>query len=152
MRFGRRDQPIQALAPNGADDALADRIGLRAARRRLQHRDSESGHGFVEVIGEDAVAIVQQVMVSLLEADSLAQLLQRPSGRRMRRDVAMNQTTTAVLDNNEYLEQSERGGHDDQEVAGDDSLCVQAQEGRPPHVASWPARRARGQVLPYRSR
>jgi hypothetical protein len=31
----------------------------------------------------------------------------------MRRDVATNQTTNAVLDDNEYVEQAERGGHDE---------------------------------------
>ena len=41
-------------------------------------------------------------------------------------DVAMNQATTAVLDDNEYVEQSKRGGHDDQEITGNDPLGVQA--------------------------
>jgi hypothetical protein len=78
------------------------------------------------VRGKDAVAIVQQVLVSLPEADRFAQLLQGPTGGRMCGDVAMNQTTTAVLDDNEYVEQPKRGGHDDQEITGDDSLGVQA--------------------------
>jgi len=36
-------------------------------------------------------------------------------------DVAMNEATTAVLDDNEYVEAPKRGGHDDQEITGDDS-------------------------------
>lgn len=41
-------------------------------------------------------------------------------------DVALNQATTAMLDDNEYVEQPKRGGHDDQEITGNDSLGVQA--------------------------
>ena len=33
----------------------------------------------------------------------------------------MNEATTAVLDDNEYVEQPESCGHDDQEITGDDS-------------------------------
>src|ERR1022692_1305714 len=70
----------------------------------------------------------------------------------MRVDIAMNQATTAVLDHNEYVEHPERGGHDDQEITGDDSLGVQAQECRPPQVASWPARWATGKIFPHCAR
>ena len=98
MRLGNADQPIQALAPNRADDSFADRIGFRTTRRRLQHLDAKSAHRFVE----------------------------------MRGDVAVNQATSAVLDDDEYIEQPERGGHDDHKITGYDSLGVQTQECRPP--------------------
>ena len=59
LRFGQWYEPIETLAPNGADDSLADRIGFRAARWRLQPLDAKSAHGFVEMRGKDAVAIMQ---------------------------------------------------------------------------------------------
>ena len=65
--------------------------------------------------------------------------MQGPGGSRMCSDVVMNQATTAVLDDHEYVEQPKRGSDDDHEITGNDSLCVQAQERRPPQVASWPA-------------
>ena len=43
--------------------------------------------------------------------DGLAQLLQCPGGRRMCGDVEVNQATTAVLDDDEYVEHPERGGY-----------------------------------------
>jgi hypothetical protein len=52
---------------------------------------------------EDAVAIVNQEFVPVLVPDGLTQLLQRPGGTRMRRDVAMDQTTAAMLDHHEHL-------------------------------------------------
>ena len=76
--------------------------------------------------GEDTVAIVKQVFVSLPEPDGLAQLLQRPGRTRMGGDVAMDQTPAAVLDNYQHVEQPEGGGDDDQEVTGNDSLGMQA--------------------------
>jgi high-affinity K+ transport system ATPase subunit B len=39
--------------------------------REFQGGDPKSRHGFVEVLGKDAVAIVRQVRISLLEADTL---------------------------------------------------------------------------------
>jgi hypothetical protein len=42
---------------------------------------------------EDAVAIVNQELVPAFAVDGLTQLLQRPCGTRMRRDVAIDQTT-----------------------------------------------------------
>jgi hypothetical protein len=59
MRFGNGDQPIQALAPNRADDSFTDRIRFRAARRRFQHLNAKSVHRFVELLGKDAIAIMQ---------------------------------------------------------------------------------------------
>jgi hypothetical protein len=36
-------------------------------------------------------------------------------------EVAMNEATITMLDDNEYVEQPESCGHDDQEITGDDS-------------------------------
>jgi hypothetical protein len=49
----------QALAPNRADDSFTDRVRFRAARRRFQHLNAKSVHRFVEVLGKDAIAIMQ---------------------------------------------------------------------------------------------
>ena len=78
---------------------------------------------------EDAVAIVNQEFVPALVPDGLTQLLQRPGGTRMRRDVAMDQTTAAMLDHHEHVQQPKRRGDGDEEIAGNESLGVHAQEG-----------------------
>src|SRR5881275_3622080 len=66
-------------------------------------------------------------------------------------DVAMDQTSAAMLDNHEHVEQSERGRHDEQEIAGNDALGMQAQERRPPQGAPRSVWRATRQILPYGS-
>ena len=82
MRFGHRNQPVETLAPNRADEALADRVGLGTTWWRFKDLDTEVMDRFVEVCGKDAIAIMQQVPVSRIEPDGLAQLLQGPGGRR----------------------------------------------------------------------
>ena len=104
------------------------------------------------MLGKNTVAIVKQVFVSLFEPDGLAQLLQRPSGTWMGGDVAMDQTPAVVLDYHEHVQQPERGGDGNKEVAGNDSLSVKAQECRPAQVASRSAWRTSRQVLAHRSR
>src|SRR5260370_10873165 len=81
----------------------------------------------------------------------LAQLLQRPCGAWRGGNVAMDQTSAAVLDHHAHVEQSERGRHDEREIAVNDALGMLAQERRPPQVAPRSAWRATGQILPYGS-
>src|SRR5450631_249305 len=70
----------------------------------------------------------------------------------MRSDVAMDQAPAAVLDHHEHVQQLERGGDGDQEIAGNDPLGVQAQERRPSQVPSRSAWWAMRQILPYGAR
>jgi hypothetical protein len=69
MGLRQGDQPIQALATDGPDNAFADRIRHRAAWRRFQHGDSGPSDRFVEVFGENAIAMVKQIFVSLFAID-----------------------------------------------------------------------------------
>jgi hypothetical protein len=100
MMFRQGYEPVQTLPTNGPDNAFADRICRRAAWRRFQHLDSEPFYRLVEVFGKNAIAIVKQVFVSLLEPNGLTQLLQRPGGTGMGGDVAMDQAPAVVLDHN----------------------------------------------------
>src|SRR5271156_902589 len=87
-------------------------------------------------LAKNAIAIVKQVLVSLSESNGLAQLLQRPGGTWMGGDVAVDQAPAVVLDHHEYVQQPERCGDGNKEVAGNDSLRVKAQKCRPAQVAS----------------
>jgi hypothetical protein len=68
----------------------------------------------------------------------------------MSRDIAVNQTTAAMLDHNKHIQQSECRGNGDEEIARNDSLGVQTQERRPAQIASGPTARTSGQVLVHR--
>jgi len=118
----------------------------------IQHLDSEPSYRLVELFGKNTIAIVKQVFVSPFKSDGLAKLLKRPGGSWMGRDVAMDQAPAAVLDNHEHIQQQERDGDGNKEVAGNDSLGVKTQERRPAQVASWSAWRTLRQVLAHRPR
>ena len=128
MRFIQGNQPIQALSANGADDAFTNRIGRRTLRRGLEYFDPEPHDGSVEMLGKNAVSIVQQVFVPL-QSNRLPQLLQRPSRRRVRGDITMNQASTVMLDDHEYIQLSKGDRDGEEKVTGNDPLGVQAQEG-----------------------
>jgi hypothetical protein len=84
------------------------------------------------MVGKNAIAIVKQVFVTVFEPDGLTQLLQRPGGTGMGSDVAMDQAPAVVFDHNKDVQQTKGRGYGHEEIAGNDSLSVQAQEGRPP--------------------
>ena len=60
VSFTQHDHPIQALATHRADQALAERVRLRASHRRLQHREAHRRHRVVNGGGIDAVAVVNR--------------------------------------------------------------------------------------------
>jgi hypothetical protein len=55
------------------------------------------------VLGEDAVAIVEQVSIKIPAADGFRQLSQRPGRARMLGDVEVHQPTRAMLDQHENI-------------------------------------------------
>ena len=116
MRFSQGNQPIEALEPDGADDSFTNRIRRRTARWRFQYLDPKLCDRLVEMISEDAIAIVKQVYILVLRS----QLLQRPGRSRMRGDLAMNQTSTAMLDDHEHVQLSKRRRDGEEEVTRND--------------------------------
>ena len=129
MRFSQGNQPIEALLADSPDDSFANRVGRWTLRRGFQYFDPEPNNGFVEVLGKNAIAIMQQVFVRLLQSNRLTQLLQRPSRSRVRGYIAMNHASTAMLDDHEYIQLSKGYGDGEEKVTGNDPLGVQAKKG-----------------------
>ncbi len=111
MRFSQGNQPIQALATDSLDDSFTYRVGRWTLRRGFQYFDPEPHNGFVEVLGKNAIPIMQQVFTPFLQSNRLTQLLHRPSRSRVRGDIAMNQASTVMLDDHEYIQLSKGDGH-----------------------------------------
>ena len=129
MRFSQGNQPIEALLADSPDDSFANRVCRWTLRRGFQYFDAKPHNGFVKVSGKNAIAIMQQVFVPLLRCNRLTQLLQRPSRSRVRCDIAMNQASTAMLDDDEYIQLSKGYGDREEKVTGNDPLGVQAKKG-----------------------
>src|SRR5882757_6847974 len=62
-------------------------------------------------------------------------------------DVTMNQAPALVLDHHKHVHQSEGRGYGDEEIAGDDPLSLQAQEGRPAPITSRSTSRTPSKIL-----
>ena len=150
MGFRQWDQPVQTFPADRADHAFTNGIHLWTVRRGLQHPDPEGPDRLVELACEDTVAIVNQELVPSFVADHLTQLLQRPGSARMGGDVAVDQSTAAMLDYHKHIQHTKCRGDGAEEITGYDSLSVQAQESRPAQIASRPTSRTPGQVLAHR--
>src|SRR5207253_5236513 len=95
----------------------------RAVRPRFQHSQPEALEGFVQVSSEDAVVIVNQVAIAILESNRRTQLLQCPSRSRVYRNIEVEQPTRSMMDKHQDVEQSEGRGHRHEEVTSDDRLA-----------------------------
>lgn len=149
---GYRDEPVQALSSDRPDHPLADRVRHRAVRRCLEGLQPNSLNDIVQLAGEDAVAIVNQVLVSSVIPERVAQLLARPARTRVCGDIAVNQSPRLLLDDYEYVQQPKRTRHGNEEVAGHDRLRMVSEECRPALVASGTAGRGCREIFPHRPR
>ena len=120
-------------------------------RGRAQYADPERLNRLIEPDGENTVPVVEQELILMIDACHFAQLLQRPDCGRVSGDIAVNQATSAVLDDDEDVEHPEARRDGQAEVAGENPLSVKTQEGRPAQILSRPARRTPGHVLAHRA-
>ena len=80
------------------------------------------------MLREDAVPIVNQVMVAIVKPNNFSQLLQGPLHTRVRSDIDAYKSATTVFDDNEDVEQSEGCSNRNKEVTRDNRLRMVLQE------------------------
>jgi len=131
MALAERDQIVEALAAYRADQALAERVCARRPDRRFQRPDAHRLDRIVDVPREDGVAIVDEPAIAVVTGDGLSELLESPLRCGMLRDVEMQQTPAAELHDDEHVQDLEAGGHDREEVAGNNGLSMVADKGGP---------------------
>src|SRR5947208_2981134 len=98
------------------------------SRGRVQHPQSKSFELLVHLCREDRITVMDQEAVGMIAGDRFAKLLQGPGCRWMRGDVAMHDAPCPDLHQEKHIESSEPSGYHDQEIAGDDTLGVIADE------------------------
>ena len=69
------NQVIQAFPPQRADEPLAERIGLGTLGRGPPHLESQVVDTAVELCREDAIPVVKEEAVAMVERDGFAKLL-----------------------------------------------------------------------------
>src|SRR4051812_804644 len=67
MTFAERNDPVEAFAAKRSDEALAEGIRFRTARRRFEDGEIERARYCIERGGEDRIAIVQS-SISLVQS------------------------------------------------------------------------------------
>lgn len=80
----QRNQEIQTLAADSADEAFAESVRLRRVERRLQDAQAHRLQCQIELRGVNFVAVVDQKPVRILSRDGLPELLERPACRQDR--------------------------------------------------------------------
>src|SRR4249920_512811 len=98
---------------------------------------------------EDAVPVMDQILVIASVANHLAELLQRPGRTRVCRHVYVRQAARAVLDDDEHVQHPKCRRDGDEEVAGEDGPRMTLQEGWPAQVAAGSPGRSLRQVLAH---
>ena len=77
---------------------------------------------------ERVIAIVEQVSRRFVPRKDLAQLLGRPSGRRMRRDGDVSDASPIVGEEDQHEQEAVRRGRDDEEISRHDLADMISQE------------------------
>ena len=99
--------------------------------------------------GKDRYAMLSPVMLD--RPRTWWRVPERPGSARMRCDVTMNEPATVILNDDKHIQKTKGCRHGDEEVAGNDSLSVQAQESRPTQIASGSTAWTPRHVFIYRS-
>ena len=131
MVFSQGNQKVQAFPPQRADEPLAERIGLRTLRRRFEHPESQVAYALVELLREDAVAVMDEEAVGMVRWNRFAQLLQRPRGRGMRRHIGMEDAAGGMFHDHKHVEEAKGRRDHDTEVTRHDRLGMIAHKGLP---------------------
>ena len=85
VRFTQRNDPIEALPPQGSDQPFAERISLRAMHRRGYHFKAKPRQQSVQLRRKDRIVVVDDEAILVVRRNSFSQLLESPGGSRMGR-------------------------------------------------------------------
>ena len=73
MPFAQRNDPIEALPPQGSDQPLAERISLRAMHRRGYHFKSKPRQRSVQLCRKDRIVVVDDEAILVIRGNGFAQ-------------------------------------------------------------------------------
>src|SRR5215471_316809 len=143
MTFVERNQVVKTFATKAPAQSLAHRVGLGGSHRRPQNSHPQVRQTLVDLLSEEAVAIVDQEAVEMIARQRFPELLQRPFRRGMGSYVVVDNHAGSDLYDDEDVEGAEGGGDHHEEVAGHHDLGMIPDEGQP---ALFRVRRAHGTI------
>src|SRR5215472_4724297 len=142
MTFIEWHQEIKTFATKAPAHPLAHRVGLRGSHGRRQNSHPQVRQTLVDLLSEEAVAIVDQEAVEMIARQRFPELLQRPFRRGMGSYVVVDNHAGSDLYDDEDVEGAEGGGDHHEEVAGHDDFGMITDDGQPAlfrvGCAHWP--------------
>ena len=131
MLFVDRDDMVETLAPERADDALGDGVGIRRAHRSQNRLDPEPSSACDEVSAIATVAVSDEEPWLLTPGGRLDHLLPDPGRVRMLRDVPVPDAAPVVVDHDEHVGRAEGERLDREQIGGPDAGRVVAEKRAP---------------------
>jgi hypothetical protein len=102
---------------------------LRTALRGFQDSETQVPHLLIELLGENAVAVMDQKTVAMVGRQRFTQLLDRPWRRGMRRHIGIQNPASRMFHDHKDIEETKGRRHHHAEVTGDDGLGMIANKG-----------------------
>jgi hypothetical protein len=133
--FAKDDDVVEAVAANGAHEALGEWILPRRVRCDLDLFDAKAGDALSKRGPVEAIAVAQQVARGRVFRKCLDDLLGGPLGAGFGSHVPMHHPASVDRKHQEDIEDAEgRGGHGEEVDAGERPSVVD--EERPPSLAT----------------
>ena len=131
MTCAENHDVLKELATAAADPPLRGSVLPWAAKRSANGFCARCFDELDDRSAKDEVAIEDEIFRSGVVGKRLTQLLNNPSRRRVERGVEVNDVPTAVLDDEEAVQQPERSGGHGEQIHGGDIVFMVAQESHP---------------------
>src|SRR5215510_10544745 len=131
MLFGEYNHVVETFATDTADDSFRVRILPGRVGSGDDFFDSHTSYSSPEIVSVDRISISDQVAWGRVLRKRLDQLLGRPGGGRMFRDVEMHDLTSLVQEDDKAVKVTKRRSGDCEEVDADE---VAGGRGFPPSV------------------
>src|SRR4029450_153538 len=153
VALGERNEEVQALSAQASTQTLAHGVCFGRPYRCSQYSHTHSLHASVQVLGKDAIPVVDHESIGMLVRKRLAKLLQGPLRRWVGSHVLVENSPCPDLYNHEYVQGAKGGCDPHEEVARPDPLGMVMDERQPPLFGiGWAPRAAAPQVLLHRAR
>ncbi len=125
------DDVIEAFPAYAAVQSLDVRILPRGSWGSDDFLDAHVFHTFTEIAAVDSVTISEQEARGFVIGKCFNYLLRCPLGRRVRRDVEVNDFATIVSKHDKAIQDTERSSRHGEKIDGYDVANMVVQEGSP---------------------
>jgi hypothetical protein len=129
--LGQRDHEVRAFPPQRAQEPLTERIGLGTPHRCFEDPETQVPHLLIKLLGEDAVSVMDEEAIAVVNRDGFTQLRQGPCRGGMRGHIDVEDFSARVFHHHEHKEEAKGGRDHHPEVACDDRLHMVANKSPP---------------------